>query len=245
MTFSTGPRGAFIENERAWQAGKDAAIKRNRAKSGRARWYAAHSDAEQIHNWLFAMCEFKVVHHIDPRCTDQGDGYVDHYEVNGDRYYGASCKCCRKAHPLTAYNGGEFLDKMRASIDEWGGLTDGQHAAVAKSFAKAQELLATREQRNAERKESDAKTAHVGKVGDRADFILTVERVLSFDGQYGTTYFNICRDADRNIILYKGSNGWAKGDVVTCKAAIKAHEYRDGIPQTIISRPKVSSVVEA
>ena len=245
MTFSTGRRGNFIENERAWQAGKDAAIKRNRAKSGRARWLATHADAQKLYDWLFRTGDFGVVQHIDPRCTDQGDGYIDHHETNGDSYYGASCNCCRKAHPLVAFSDGEFLDKMRAVIDEWGGLTDGQHAAVAKSFAKAQELLATRDQRNAERKAADVTTAHVGKVGDRADFTLTVERVLSFDGQYGTTYFNICRDADRNIVVYKGSNGWAKGDVVTCKATIKAHDHRDGVPQTIISRPKVSSVVEA
>lgn len=229
----------IIENEARYNAAIDRRIKANRAKGGRLRWFAANEDAQLIHDWLFGCGQFQAQWNLDPRCSLDEDGYPDHcFEVGGQDY---RCKCSRKPHPMTAYNGGEFLGKMRAAVDEWGGLTAGQHAAVRRCYDRAVEKLATRDQRIAEQKAADATTSHIGKVGDRINLTLTVERVLSFDGQYGTTFFNICRDADNNVVVYKGSNGWSRGDVVICKATIKAHDYRDGTPQTIISRPKVAS----
>ena len=131
---------------------------------------------------------------------------------------------------------------MRGTIQEWGGLTDGQHAAVAKSYAKAQERLAGREEVRAAQKAVDEGTSHVGNVGERRDFDLTAERVHSFDGQFGTTYITIFRDADNNVIVYKGSVEFQRGDKVRGKATVKAHDRRDGVPQTVIARPKFEEV---
>ena len=229
---------AHIENEAAYERAIDRRIKANRAKTGRAKWLAAHEDAQTLHNWLFGAGEFSSQNWVlDPLCYLDENGFPEHrFEVDGQDY---RCKCKRVDHPLSFYARGDFLGKMRMAIDEWGGLTDGQHAAVAKSYANAQEKLAGRDTARAAENAADALTSHVGTVGERRDFVLTVERVMSFDGHYGTSYINVCRDADRNIVVYKGSNGWTRGDVITCKATIKAHDLRDGIPQTIISRPKV------
>lgn len=188
---------AIIENEAAYEAGKRARIKANRAKSGRAKWFAAHEDAEAINDWLF-----------NPQ------------------------------HPLAFYANGDFLSKLRLSINEWGGLTDGQHAAAAKSLARAVELEATRNERREAKLAADRLQGHVGTVGERRDFELTAERVHSFDGQFGTTYITIFRDADNNVIVYKGSIAFERGEQVRGKATIKAHDQRDGVPQTIIARPK-------
>lgn len=186
-----------IENEAAYEAAKWANIKANRAKGARAKWLAAHADAEELNDWLF-----------NPH------------------------------HPLAFYANGEFLGSIRKALNEWGGLTDGQHAAVAKSYARAQELLASRDAKRAVQLAADAQTSHVGTVGERRDFTLTAERVHSFDGQFGTTYITIFRDGDNNVIVYKGSVAFERGEKVTGKATIKAHEVRDGVPQTIIARPK-------
>lgn len=186
-----------IENEAAYEAAKHARIKANRAKSGRAKWFAAHEDAEAINDWLF----------------------------NAD-------------HPLAFYANGDFLNKLRLSINEWGGLTDGQHAAAAKSLARAVELEATRNERREAKLAADRLQGHVGTVGERRDFELTAERTHSFDGQFGTVYITIFRDADSNVIVYKGNLAFGRGEQVRGKATIKAHDQRDGVPQTIIARPK-------
>ncbi|MEL0003967.1 MAG: hypothetical protein VW620_13215, partial [Rhodospirillales bacterium] len=58
---------------------------------------------------------------------------------------------------------------------------------------------------------------------------------------YGTVNINICR-CGSDVVIYKGSNRldvFGDGHNVTVKATIKAHEVRDGINQTIISRPAV------
>jgi len=51
-----------------------------------------------------------------------------------------------------------------------------------------------------------------------------------------------CRDADRNVIVYKGSKAWERGQTVACTARVKAHDNRDGVPQTIIQRPTGTSI---
>jgi hypothetical protein len=48
------------------------------------------------------------------------------------------------------------------------------------------------------------------------------------------------RDTNGNIIIHKGSKpNWEKGEVVIVKATVKAHNDRNGVKQTIITRPKV------
>jgi ribosomal protein S9 len=238
---------AHIENEARYQAAIDRRIKANRAKTGRAKtgrakWLAAHEDAQTLHDWLFAQGEFDAQHVLGPRCCRYADGTYEHAESANDRYYGEHCGCKTIRHPLTAYARGDFLSKMRATIDEWGGLTDGQHAAVAKSFARAQELLAGREELRAAERAADALTSHVGTVGERRDFDLTAERTHSFDSQFGTVYITIFRDADNNVIVYKGNLAFGRGEKVRGKATIKAHDLRDGVPQTVIARPKFEEI---
>ena len=229
---------AYIENEARYEAAIRRRIQANRAKTGRAKWLAAHDDAQTIHDWLFACGEFAPQDQVDPRCSLwEETGEIDHCYSNADGT-DYRCKCKVVHHPLTAYARGEFLGKLRAAITEWGGLTDGQHAAAAKSVARAQELLAGRDERRAAQLAADAQTSHVGTVGERRDFTLTAERVHSFDGQFGTTYITIFRDADNNVVVYKGSVEFERGEKVTGKATVKAHDVRDGVPQTIIARPK-------
>lgn len=201
-----------IENEAAYERARIARIHANRAKSGHVKWLAAHEDAQTLYDWLFGQGEFA------PTWDEDAERWVE--------------------HPLRAYSYGDFLYKMRDAINQRGGLTEGQHAAVAKSYAKAQELLASREERRAAQQAADAQTNHVGVVGERRDFDLTAERTHSFEGQFGTTYITIFRDADNNVIVYKGSIAFDRGDKVRGKATVKAHDMRDGVPQTIIARPK-------
>jgi hypothetical protein len=123
-----------------------------------------------------------------------------------------------------------FWGSMKDAIGEWGALTEGQTKAVRKCAEKDA-------QRRAEWSKRDADSQHVGTVGERQSFTFKVVAVADYDSMYGTTYVHICRDADGNIIIYKGSNPWTAGDKITCMAKVKDHCERHGAKQTIIQRP--------
>lgn len=194
-----------IENEAAYEAARERNIKLNRAKSGRAKWFAAHEDAQELYDWLHGAGQY----------ADDG----------------------HKQHPLCWYANGEFYGKLRTAMNEWGGLTEGQTNAVRNGLAKAKERLAEREAKRAEEKaELAANSAHIGSVGERRVFNLVVERSFTFETQFGETHINLCKDLAGNVVVYKGSHKWEQG-LLSVKATVKAHDVRDGVAQTIISRP--------
>lgn len=142
-------------------------------------------------------------------------------------------------------NGPNFFAKMVEAIQQWGSLSEKQEAAARTILAKAaQEKADKAAARVAANAVVAATSKHVGTVGDRKPMILTLERRLSFDGTYGTTYVHLMKDRAGNVVVHKGS--WLSVDVgqtVPVKATIKAHETRDGVAQTIIARPAVGEPI--
>jgi hypothetical protein len=131
-----------------------------------------------------------------------------------------------------------FIHDVIAKGYKYGTLSDAQVAAVTKAvdadLARQAALQASQ---------------HVGTVGARQTFDLTVTFITSFEGAYGTTYINGFKDADGNIFIHKGSKilvdvevdtyprPLEKGDKVNLSATIKEHGVREGVKQTIITRP--------
>lgn len=144
----------------------------------------------------------------------------------------------KRAYELVTQDDGKLLGsfggKMLDVIHLWGGLTEGQAAAVIRI---ATENAEKRKERAAAWREADLKSQHIGTVGERREFEIICNKVLAFEGRYGFTYFNICKQGD-DVVIYKGSNRFEEDETIRVKATIKAHEERDGIAQTIISRPK-------
>jgi hypothetical protein len=70
---------------------------------------------------------------------------------------------------------------------------------------------------------------------------LKVVHIIDIESNFGTIYINICEDADKNIIIYKGqAKGFPdKGETATIIATVKDHGVRDGVKQTVIQRPKL------
>jgi hypothetical protein len=170
----------------------------------------------------------------------------------GEGEFGSTCTFdsdgtikSEKAHPLTygMYGGdfGDVLYSIRESLVEWGALTEKQAALVRKALAKRKEWQKEREQREAQRQERDAKSKHVGTVGKRQEFRLTVEKVIEYETRYGLMFVNLCRDEDDNIVVYKGSNDWLdyEGSTITVRATVKEHGVREGVNQTIVNRPQI------
>jgi len=139
---------------------------------------------------------------------------------------------------------GGFLGKMFVSYEDWGSLTPGQEAAVRK-------IMSALAAKNAEYAARDSGSLHVGTVGERSDWTLTIRAVSSFEGDFGLTYIYIMEDDAKNVVVYKGSsrlgdgkNTFAgKGSKVTGKATVKCHGDRDGVKQTYLSRPKFTIIL--
>lgn len=98
--------------------------------------------------------------------------------------------------------------------------------------------------KEAVRAEKLSQMNYVGKVGDRINIFVRCDKVLTFEGYYGLTFFNICEDRFGNKFVYKGTKKWEEGKYYKAKATIKAHEEYKGEKQNIISRPTVDSVIE-
>ena len=209
MRITTG--GTLIHNVGAWEQGRADAIKRNAAIRRSREWLAADPNNARLSDWLNQRGEFK------------------HHPADAD-----------KPHPLVRgmYKGdfGNMLCQMQLALDEWGSLSEKQTAVVAKALARAEQRLID----FAAKKDLDrANSQHVGNVGERREFALKVEAVFSFETRFGITFVNVCRDGDNNVVVYKGSNPWERGDELRVKATIKEDGERDGIAQTLISRPTI------
>jgi hypothetical protein len=144
-----------------------------------------------------------------------------------------------------------------SKLVQYGDLTEKQWNFLIKLITQIEERGQKQSKRDALHAQDAATSQHVGKIGDRITIEGTVFFRASFDGVYGTTYVTGIRDAAGNVYIQKGAplkriatykNQWGddvteefyceKDDDVRIKATVKDHSVRDGVKQTIISRPK-------
>ena len=123
-----------------------------------------------------------------------------------------------------------FFPAVKKGINTYGQPTPNMRNAMVK-------VLDKRAAQAAEWATRDGKCEFVGTVGERQAFAVTVKHIVDLEGIYGTSHLHICRDADDNVIIYKGTQYWGKGAQVTFMAKVKEHGVRDGVKQTIIQRP--------
>ena len=90
-------------------------------------------------------------------------------------------------------------------------------------------------------------SVHIGTVGERQEFVGTLEFTKSFDNDWGGTFLRIF-DVDGNTVIYWGTACFLvtnpdgsctinKGRKFSFSAKVKKHDHRDGVAQTIIQRP--------
>jgi hypothetical protein len=136
-----------------------------------------------------------------------------------------------------------FAGAMAFALDTYGKLTPKQSEAVLKGI----DARAARKAEWASKQAAlDADRVHVGEVGAKVTLVLTCVHTISFESSFGTVWINICEDADKNAIIYKGNaNGFPqKGETATIIATVKEHGVRNGVKQTVIQRPKVVKQLE-
>ena len=110
---------------------------------------------------------------------------------------------------------------------------EGLAASIIAAYNRAQEIES--------KKSNLANSVHVGTVGKRQSFELTLERKFSYDGQYGTTYKLIFKDVLGNKVVWSTSNGHGveEGKTYSLLGTVKAHSEYRGVSQTEITRCKM------
>lgn len=203
---------SYVHNEAAYQNAIARNIKRNAAKTRREVWFAM-PDAERVNDFLFGMGDFG--------CVEDATGRVLY------------------AHPVVSACQGDFYSSLYKTVLEWGGLSAKQHVAALALIKRGEDRVAERQRVKAEQQAKDADLSEwVGVVKGRYDFTFTLRLVLTMDGIYGTSYLHVGADDVGRVIVYKGTKRLGdKGETVTVKATVKDHSIRDGVKQTVITRP--------
>ena len=143
----------------------------------------------------------------------------------------------------------DFMGSMAQSFYKYGKLSPKKCEAILKGI----DARAARKAEWADKKAAlDADRQHLGTVGEKITLTLTIVHIVVLDGMYGDSFIYIMEDAGNNLVIYKGTShavGWTpegavrvKGDTLTIIATVKEHGARDGVKQTVIQRPKRSTV---
>lgn len=132
---------------------------------------------------------------------------------------------------------GTFGHDVMATIRKKGKFSDRQVAALRKAYDRECKGDGLRAQWAKE----NAASQHVGTVGDRSQFTLTIKAVTPSKFYEGWWYLMV--DGDGNQFIYSGSADLGeKGDTTTFTATIKEHrvEKNDQTKRTKLSRPRVN-----
>lgn len=110
----------------------------------------------------------------------------------------------------------------------------GRAAYILPAFRKEQERLKVVQSK----RERFARSAHVGKVGERLELELELVSTKLIDGHFGTTTLATFDDGQGNQLKWFASNfpTWAIGEKATVKATVKAHDEYQGVKQTLLTR---------
>jgi hypothetical protein len=131
----------------------------------------------------------------------------------------------------------DIWDRCRAKLTM---PTVKQRACLLRSIGWAKD----RADRNAERSAVRAASNYVGEVGERITVTATLEKVISYESQWGGGYISIFRDGNGNCLKWgnalSDSNGYsvAEGEEVTLTGTVKKHDIYNGERQTVLLRCK-------
>ena len=141
-----------------------------------------------------------------------------------------------EAHPELAAawdstNG--FIASVMGKLNRYGSLSDAQIDTVKLALIRDAEFAAKLEAQHAE----DAKSEFIAEVGKRITLTAEVVATKLIEGFYGDKLFILLRSGNNiAVTFYSGMDDYEKGETVTIKATVKAHEVRDGIKQTMLTR---------
>ena len=111
-----------------------------------------------------------------------------------------------------------------------------------------------------EEKRKEQKSEYVGNIKERKNFTLKIVNIRGFDGLYGYTNIYKFKDKNGNVFVWFTGNSIGEeiidsrgrhdykcaeiGDTIKLKGTIKEHSEYDEIKQTVLTRCKVSEIIE-
>jgi hypothetical protein len=157
-------------------------------------------------------------------------------ELNYGRKYGEYGR-------ILGYEEG-FMGSMAQAFDKYGKLSEKQSQAILKNVDGR---IACKAEWSSKKALLDAKRTHVGEIGQKMTFTLTIKKIVSWESCFGTQFLYIMEDAEQNIVIYKGNSAviaWSvegfaheEGATITFVATVKEHGVRNEVKQTVIQRP--------
>jgi hypothetical protein len=229
-----------VERADRYVAGAHARIKSNAWAGRRKRFIASAEDAARLIDFLEESGEFGRVFKT-VGTEDAG------YEERSD------------AHPVVRASYGQFYSRMRESLIEWGGLTEGQANAVRNMLARAEQRLADRAaKREAERAADAERSQYIGKIGERIEIEGLIYMTFQTDSEWGTRDHYMVRTDDGSVIKIACSGSplgcwqgdepklWMRaeyGDRVKIRGTVKRHMKYQGVAQTILQRAKCLGII--
>lgn len=86
--------------------------------------------------------------------------------------------------------------------------------------------------------------SHIGTVGKREVFTLTIMGIRDIDSDYGCTHLHRMQDAAGNkAVWFSSTKRLAEGQTYILKGTVKEHGDYKGIPQTVITRCDVQKLI--
>lgn len=139
----------------------------------------------------------------------------------------------------------DYLHNLRVVARS--GIVEGRTTGIACSMIAAHDKAVGFATERAARA-AKAPSVHVGTVGKRSVFTLTMLGSSSWETAYGVTHLYRFADADGNNIIWKSSNRievLTVGGIFSVKGTVKSHGEFGGKLQTALSRCVVEAVVKA
>jgi hypothetical protein len=114
---------------------------------------------------------------------------------------------------------------------------------LGRTAGLAASMIVAYDRNLAKRREAVKPSAHFGTVGKRETFVLTVDRVIPIESQYGIAYLHIMHDDAGNVAKWKASGtALDLGERYSVVGTVKAHGDYNGKFQTELTRCKARAV---
>lgn len=135
------------------------------------------------------------------------------------------------------------LPNVKALL-EAGYCKDSHFGYIAYAPTEYKKFLKRREEQRKREAEAEAareSSEYLGEVGKRIEVeVRDVTLVTSWESQYGMTHLYKFIDVGGNVLVWFASSMIDDNDVHKVKGTVKAHNERDGIKQTVLTRCKVA-----
>lgn len=127
---------------------------------------------------------------------------------------------------------------------EAGYCKDSHFGYIAYAPTEYKKLLKRREEQRKREAEAEAarkSSEYIGEIGKRIDVeVKDATLVSSWETDWGMTHLYKFIDTDGNVLVWFASSMIDDNDVHKVRGTVKAHNERDGIKQTVITRCKVA-----